>query len=178
MKKTSFLIPLILFLLGFFTFNAFSDSQKPFRTFITLKSYHLAQSGNTAPEHSIQLKLKLEGQEALPLPQKDLSWTLSNGGTQTIDQTFEIPFEAISSDSFSFEVQMLREGKKIEPCRFTVTQLSQYNRNYICRSDVNYQLHKQNLPQDKISKEAIEVRVFTSLKTKKKEIPRQVIALK
>jgi len=177
-KSQSFLIPFVLIVLGFFALNAFSDTKKPFRTFITLKSYHIAQSGNSLPEHNIQLKLKLEGQEALPLPQKDLSWTIANGGTQTINQTFEIPFEALQSDSFSFELQMIRKGKKIDPCRFTVSHVSQYNRSYVCRSDVNHQLHKQNLPLEKISKEAVEIRVFTSLKTKKKEIPRQVIALK
>lgn len=168
----------ILVIFGLMSVKAFPDSTKAFRTFVTLKSYHLAQSGNALANHQIQIKVKLGEKETSALPQRELAWTLPTGGTKAINQTFEIPFEVLSSDSFSFEVQLLREGKTIEPCRFTVTQVSKYNRNYVCRSDVNHQTRNQNLPSDKISKEAIEVRVFTSLNTPKKEIPRQVIALK
>jgi len=175
-SRFNFHHPLLIFS-ALMTLNAFPNSKKSFRTFVTLKSYHLAQSGNALPNHHIQLKVKLGEKETSSLPQRELAWTLPTGGTKAINQTFEIPFEVLSSDSFSFEVQMLREGKTIEPCRFAVTQVSQYNRNYVCRSDVNHQTRNQNLPSNKISKEAIEVRVFTSLNTPKKEIPRQVIAL-
>jgi len=169
---------LFLIAFAFLSTNAFSNSTKSFRTFVTLKSYRLEQSGNSLTKHNIQLKVKLGEKEASSLPQRELAWTLPTGSTQAINQTFEIPFEALSSDHFSFEVQMLRDGKTIEPCRFLVTQVSQYNRNYVCRSDLNHQTQKQNLPLTKISKEAIEVRVFTSLNIPKREIPQKVIALK
>ncbi|NDC24167.1 MAG: hypothetical protein EBZ49_08575, partial [Proteobacteria bacterium] len=111
------------------------------------------------------------------LPEGGHYWSIGNNQSQDINRTFEIPFSAIQNDGFAFELTMVRSGKKILPCRFEVAQLSQFNRTYFCRTDVAFQ-QNQNIPQDKIAKEAVEVRVFSDINSSQSEIPKDVIALR
>jgi hypothetical protein len=63
------------------------------------------------------------------------------------------------------------------PCEFEISQLSQFNRGYICRTDTNFQASK-NLPPEQIDKEGIQLRVFSDKNSRPNDIPREAIALK
>lgn len=141
---------------------------KPFRSFVTIKSYQLGQSGG-APEKPVQLGLviKLPDKRTISLPEQTGHWKLKNSEAQEVNQTFEIPFEFIQNDGFAFEVEMIQKGQPIQPCLFNVTQLSQFNRTYFCRTDVNFQTNQQHLADSKAVKQGVEIKVHTLANTRK-----------
>ena len=63
------------------------------------------------------------------------------------------------------------------PCDFEVTSLSQFNRSYVCHTDINWQTN-QKIAADRIDKEGIQIRAFTDKNSQPKEIPQDTIALR
>jgi len=152
---------------------------KSFRTFVTIKKYNLENSGNpTKPISNVKLEVKFPNGNEIELPEGGHFWSIGNNQSQEINRTFEIPSSMIRNDGFSLELTMIRKGKKILPCKFEISRLSQFNRSYVCRTDVAFQLNQQHLSEEKVSKEAIEIRVFSDLNSPPSEIPKDVIALK
>lgn len=151
---------------------------KPYRTFITIKRYDLENSGiPSKPVSTVKLDIRFPQGVHFQLPEGGNAWSIGNNQSQEINRTFEIPWNFIAKDGFAFEIQMKRKGKSINPCKFDVQQLSQFNRTYICRTDVAYQ-QNQRISEDKIAKEAIEIRVFSDRNSPAAEIPKDAIALK
>ena len=158
---------LLLFLVSLFLIqgNSLADTQKSFRTFVTVKALHQGDGSVSSPNNSeVRLQIKLPDGRTLKLREND------------IDQSFEIPFDFVKQDSFGMEVTMLGERKNILPCKITVHQLSQYNRSYRCQTDVGFQINQQHIPENKATREGVEFRVFTDVQSDKKEIPRKLLA--
>jgi hypothetical protein len=158
---------LLLFLVNLFLLqgNSLADPQKSFRTFVTIKALHSEAPGVSSPNSSeVRLQIKLPDGRTLKLREKD------------IQRSFEIPFDFVKQDSFGMEVALVRKGKNILPCQITVHQLSQYNRSYRCQTDVGFQINQQYIPENKVTREGVELRVFTDAQSDKKEIPRKLLA--
>lgn len=172
---------LTLFLLRTFILSGLSlaDSPKPFRTFVTIESYHQESNGRKSDSTSqVQLEVKLGPNQKLVLPEPKKFWTVQNQKSQPIHQTFEVPSELIQQDGFSFEITMIEKGKTILPCSIKVTELSKFNRSYMCRTDVNFQSNQQHIPEDKLAKQGVEVRVFSDLNVKNKELPKNLLVFR
>jgi hypothetical protein len=152
---------------------------KPYRTFVTIKKYNLENNGiPSKPVSNVRLEISFPGGHKLELPEGGHYWSIGNNQSQDINRTFEVPYDFIQKDGFSFDVTMVRKGKKILPCHFEVAHLSQFNRSYVCRTDVAFQMNQQSIPEEKVAKEAIEVRVFSDINSTPAEIPKDAIALK
>lgn len=138
---------LLLFLVSLFLIqgNSLADTQKSFRTFVTVKALHHGDGSVSSPNNSeVRLQIKLPDGRTLKLREND------------IDQSFEIPFDFVKQDSFGMEVTMLGERKNILPCKITVHQLSQYNRSYRCQTDIGFQVNQQHIPENKATRVAFE----------------------
>lgn len=150
---------------------------KPYRTFITIQRYNLEHSGN--PGTAIQnAKLEIsfsDGTQAV-LPENGHYWPINNGQSQEINRTFEVPPALIQSDTTLLSLKMIRSGSKTSPCEFKIEQIPQFNRAYICRTDVAAQT-QQHKAEDRIVKESVEIRVFTDRNTPASELPKNAIAL-
>lgn len=150
----------------------------PYRTWLTLEGFVMENNGDPEnPISNVRLEVTFPQGQKLELPGNGQYWTIGNGQVQEIKQTFELPWSAIQADGFQFTVQMVRKGSELLPCKFDIKQLSQFNRKYFCHTDVAWQLN-QKLPENKIEKEGIEVRVFTDKNTPAKEFPKEAIAFK
>lgn len=151
---------------------------KPYRTFITVQQYAIENNGDVnQPISNVRLEFKFPNKIEFLLPENDQYWPIGNGQVQEINRTYEVPWAFIQKDGFNFTIQMVRKGTKLLPCNFEVTQLSQFNRSYVCKTDVVWQTN-QKIPEDKIDREALQVRVFTDLNSRPKEIPDNAIALR
>jgi hypothetical protein len=151
---------------------------QPYRTFVTIQNYVMDSNGEPQnPISNVKLEVAFSKDKKIELPEGGSYWPVGNGQRQDINRTYEIPWEAISSDGFNFTIQMVRKGSKMLPCHFNVTQLSQYNRSYFCHTDVQWQLEKK-LPEDRLDKEGVQVRVFTDKNTPSKELPKDALALR
>lgn len=174
-KKMTWVLAIGLVCLG----QSALGEEKSFRTFVTIKKYNLESNGiPSKPISNVKFEINFPGDNRVQLPEGGHFWSISNNQSQEINRTFEIPYSSIQNDGFTFELTMIRKGKKILPCRFEVTRLSQFNRSYICRTDVAYQMNQQHVPEEKVAKEAVEIRVFSDLNSPRSEIPKDVIALK
>ncbi|NBX93353.1 MAG: hypothetical protein EB078_05310 [Proteobacteria bacterium] len=179
-------ISLILLRLFFLSSTAISETpentklvtSKPYRTFITIKAVNQEQPLKKAEESAqIRLELQLPGRKPVFLPEKNKFWTLRKSESQKVEQTFEIPYAVIQNDGFQFDVTMVKKGKTIQPCHFEVKELSQFNRTYFCRTDVNFQLNQQHIREDKITKQEVEIRVFSDVNTHSKDLPKKLASL-
>lgn len=151
---------------------------KPYRTFITFQRYSLESNGKPSkPVSNVRLEVTFPNGNKVQLPEGGDYWPVGNGQAQEINRTFEIPWAHIQKDGFGLRVQMVRQGVTLNPCEIEVQSLSQFNRAYVCHTDVERQM-KQNIAQEKIAKEGVELRVFTDLNSTSKEIPQNAIALK
>lgn len=151
---------------------------EPFRTFITVQRYTMEQNGEAAnPVSNVRVQVTFPNGQKLALPEGNQWWPIGNGQVQEINRTFEIPFTMVSNDGFKFEVQMERKGSKMLPCIFDVSQLSQFNRAYTCHTDIAWQ-QNQKMTEDKLDREGIQVRVFTSRNSEPKDIPTSAIAIR
>ncbi len=163
---------------------------EPYRTFITIQRYQINNNGKGVDSISnVKLQIKFPGQvdadgkiktQDVELPGNGEYWPIGNGQVQEIDRTFELPYKYIENDGFKFEVHMLPKGNSIDPCKFEVVTLSQFNRAYICRTDVEWQ-RKKRIAEDKLDEESFYVRVFTDRLdsgTTKKDIPTNAIAIR
>jgi hypothetical protein len=151
---------------------------KPYRTFITVQRYTVENNGNpNQPVSNVRLEMTFPNGAQAQLPESGDFWPVGNGQSQEINRTYEIPWAYIQNDGFRFSVQMIRKGTKILPCEFDIVTLSQFNRGYICRTDVAYQANK-GMSEDKLDKEGIQIRVFTDKNSTPKDIPQDAIALR
>ncbi|NBX81588.1 hypothetical protein EBQ90_00645 [bacterium] len=156
--------------------SVLADS-KPFRTFVTVKGYHQESNGHLKkPESLVRLEVQLPNGQTVGLPENNQFWTVSNQQSQEVEQTFEVPYEWVHGDGFTFQIKMIQSGKDILPCQFQVSRLSEYNRTYFCRTDVNFQTNQLRVPEQKLVKQAVEVRVFSDLNSSPKEIPKKFLA--
>lgn len=188
MTKTTVLLTLIAALgLGF---NAQSEEQapepvtqvikevKPFRTFLTIQKYNLENSGKSQDKiFNAKIEISFPNGSKVTLPESGHRWPIGNGQSQEINRTFEIPWAFVQSDATRFTVSITRSGATIAPCEFSVEQLSQFNRGYVCRTDAAFQA-EQGTPQEKIVRESVHVRVFTDRNATPNEIPKDAIALR
>jgi len=147
---------------------------KPYKTFVTIQGYTVENNGEVSnPISDVRLEIQFpDGSEEgakYQWPQGGQFVQIANGLTKNIDQTYEIPWENIQNDGFKFKVQMVRKGTKFLPCEFDVAQLSQFNRAYICRTDVQWQTNNHT-PDTELDKEAVQVRVFTDRNSTAKEL--------
>lgn len=150
----------------------------PYRTFVTLQNYTMENNGDAQnPISNVKVEVAFGKDQKMELPEGGQFWPIGNGQKQEINRTYEVPWSAISNDGFAFEIQMVRKGSKMLPCQFKVSQLSQFNRAYVCHTDVQWQFDKK-IPEAKLDKEGIEVRVFTDRNTPAKEIPKDALALR
>lgn len=151
---------------------------KPYRTFITVQRYNMESNGEEGNTISnVKLDITLPNGKTIELPGNSQYWPISNGQSQEINQTYEIPTKYIQQDGFKFKIQMLRKGAKFLPCEFDVVSLSEFNRSYVCRVDIGWQQQK-GIPEEKLNKEAIQIRIFTDLNSPAKEIPTNAIVMK
>lgn len=151
---------------------------KPFRTFITIQKYNLENSGKASDKiFNVRLELTFSNGTKVTLPEGGHRWPIGNGQSQEINRTFELPWSLIQSDSARFSVAILRSGATVAPCEFSAEQLSQFNRGYICHTDAGFQAD-QGVPQDKVVREGVHVRVFTDRNSPAAELPKDAIALR
>lgn len=150
----------------------------PFRTFISIQKYTVEQNGEVnQPVSNVRLELTFPNKSTVKLPENGEYWVIGNGQMQEINRTFELPFAFVQNDSFRFRIQMIRRGSKMLPCEFDVAQLSQFNRAYVCHTDLNWQTN-QNIPAEKQDREGLQIRVFTDRQSQPKEIPQNAIAIR
>ena len=152
---------------------------EPFRTFVTIQRYVIENNGEpNNPVSNVRITVTFPNGSKIELPDGKQWWPVGNGQAQEINRTFEIPWAFVSNkDGFKFAIQMERKGSTMLPCEFDVNQLSQFNRAYNCQTDVAWQT-QQKVTSDKIDKEGVQLRIFTSKNSLPKEIPVYAIALK
>lgn len=150
---------------------------KPYRTFVTIQKYTVENSGSHHPQSNVRLEITFPGGSKVALPENGQYWPIGNGQVQEINRTFEIPWSAVKNDGFQFRLQMVRQGSKLLPCEFDVSSLSQFNRSYVCHTDVNWQLD-QKVASENVDKEGVQIRVFTDKNSQPNEIPQNSIALR
>ncbi len=151
---------------------------KPFRTWINIQRYNMENNGDASqPISNVRLEMQFPNQQKLSLPESGQFWPIGNGQVQEINRNYEVPFAWLANDAFVFTVQMIRKGAEMLPCRFEVSTLSQFNRSYVCKTDTGWQA-SNHIAADKFDKESIQIRVFTDLNSKPKEIPSDSVALK
>lgn len=170
------LISLILF----FPSTGISEevAKKPLRTFLTIQRYHIKRNGNPQqPISNIKLELVLADGKRRNLPEGGQFWTIGNQQVQEINRTFEIPQDHLKDDGMKFQVQMIHKGTEILPCLFDVVEISQFNRTYLCHTDVGAQRSK-GIPEEDVHEEGIQVRIFTDKNSPAIEIPKDVIAIR
>jgi hypothetical protein len=157
------------------TTQAVQPVVQPYRTFITFKRYYVKSTDQAVS--NVRLEILFPNGVKTQLPENGQYWPVGVGQAQDINRTFELPFATIQKDSFHFKVQMVRHGGNILPCEFEVDSLSQFNRSYICHTDVNWQTN-QKVASEKIDDEGVEIRIFTDKNSQPKEIPQDTIALR
>lgn len=150
---------------------------KPFRTFISIQRYNMENNGETNALSETRLEVNFPNGTYVKLPENGGYWTIGNGQTQEINRLFEIPYSQVEKDGFKFSIQLYRKGSKMLPCNFEVSKLSEYNRGYVCHTDVSYQSERK-VPQEKIDREGIQIRIFTDLNSAPKDIPQDSLASK
>lgn len=151
---------------------------KPFRTFLTIQKYNLENSGKASDKiFNSRIEIAFPNGSKVTLPESGHRWPISNGQSQEINRTFEIPWAFVQSDSTRFTVTILRSGETISPCEFSVDQLSQFNRGYVCHTDAGLQ-SEQGTPPEKVVRESVHVRVFTDRNSTPNEIPKDALALR
>ena len=115
---------------------------KPFRTFLTIQKYNLENSGKAADKvFNSRIELTFPNGSKFTLPEGGHRWPISNGQSQEINRTIEIPWGFVQGDAARFTVSILRSGATIAPCEFNAEQLSQFNRGYICPTDAGIKAH-------------------------------------
>lgn len=152
---------------------------EPYRTFVTIQRYVIESNGEPSnPISNVRITVTFPNGSKIDLPEAGQYWPIGNGQAQEINRTFEVPWSQVAQkDGFKFQIQMERKGTKMLPCDFEVVQLSQFNRAYNCQTDVAWQT-QQKKPAEKIDKEGIQLRVFTSKNSLPKEIPTDALVLK
>lgn len=151
---------------------------KPYRTFINIQRYSIDNAGDPKnPISNVRLELTFPSGNKLALPEGGQYWPIGNGQVQEINRTFELPYAYIQKDGFRLVIQIYRKGSSFVPCQFDIAQLSQYNRSYVCHTDVNWQQQKQ-VPPDMLDKQGVQLRIFTDVNSKPNEIPTESIALR
>lgn len=154
------------------------QNSKQFRTFIAIQRYNMESNGDEKnPVSQTKMEIVFPNNATVKLPENGGYWTIGNGQTQEINRTFEVPFSYVQQDGFKFTIQLYRKGSKMMPCSFDVAKLSEYNRAYVCHTDLNYQASK-NISQDKLDREGVQIRIFTDLNTPPKDMPQEALALK
>lgn len=148
------------------------------RVYLTIQKYIMDSNGEPSnPISNVRITMTLPNGTQMPLPEGGQFWPIGNGQVQEINRTYEIPAQFINNDAMKLTIQMERKGSKIDPCLFEVGQISQFNRQYICHTDVAWQ-QNQNVPPEKISKEGIQIRVFSTANLNANEIPKDAIAIR
>ena len=144
---------------------------KPYRTFVTIQRYNLEQMGAGADKiANVRLDITLPGQQKITLPETGQYWPIGNSQTQEINRTFEIPWTHLRNDGFKITIRMIRRGSEMLPCEFDVSQLSQFNRSYVCHTDVPWQISHNRATEQTADKEGVQIRVFTDLNSPSSEI--------
>ena len=150
----------------------------PYRTFITIQRYNIENAGETKnPISNVRLAITFPNGNTMYLPEGGQFWPIGSGQVQEVNRTFEIPWTFIKADGFKFVVKIENKGNPFEPCLFDVVQLSEFNRSYTCHTDLGWQASK-GIPQEKMNKEGVQIRVFTSKNSLPNEIPKDALALK
>ncbi|MBI3294816.1 MAG: hypothetical protein HYZ71_08805 [Deltaproteobacteria bacterium] len=148
---------------------------KPYRTFVTIQRYNLEQLGaSTDSISNVRLAITFPDGQSFTLPESGQYWPIGNAQTQEINRTFEIPWRWLRSDGFRMTVQMERRGADFLPCVFDITQLSLFNRSYVCHTDVQWQITQDHATDATADKEGVQVRVFTDLNSNANEIPKEL----
>jgi hypothetical protein len=144
---------------------------KPYRTFVTIQRYNMEQNGEGGDSVSnVAVKITFPSGETTILPEDSQYWPIGNGQIQEINRTYEIPWRFLHNDGFKMTLQMIRQGTRFLPCELEVAQLSQFNRSYVCRTALQWQLN-QHIPEKALDREGIQIRVFSDLNSSASEIP-------
>lgn len=180
--KNSLLVGSVFAVLSLIPLRAFGeDTPKaavPYRTFVTIQNYVMDSNGDPSnPISNVRIEVAFSKDKKMELPEAGAYWPIGNGQRQDINRTYELPWQAIVNDGFDFTIQMVRKGSNMLPCQFKVSQLSEYNRSYFCHTDLRWQTERR-IPEEKLDKEGIQVRVFTDKNTPSKELPKDVLAFK
>lgn len=165
-----------------------SETIEPYRTFIEIQRYEIENNGEdpaSQPISNVKLEVKFPQDPAdkevepieMELPGNNQYWPVGNGQVQEIKRTVELPWKYVVKDGFTFQIQMVRKGSWMKPCVFEVTQLSEFNRAYVCRTDIEWQ-KKRGIPEDRLDKEGVQIRVFTDKNTPKRQMPTDAIAIR
>lgn len=148
---------------------------KPYRTFVNIQRYNLEQMGSSTDAiANVRLELMLPNGTQVMLPESGQYWPIGNQQTQEINRTFEIPWKWMRNDGFKMTIQMVRRGSEMLPCKFDVVQLSQFNRSYVCHTDVQWQIAHEKVTDTTAAKEGVQIRVFTDLNSPASEIPKNL----
>ena len=128
------------------------------RTFITIQRYNMENNGEpSSPISNVRIEIKFPDGNKIQLPEGGQFWPIGNGQVQEINRTFELPWTYVQKDGFKFEIQLVRKGSKMLPCEFDVTELSQFNRAYVCRTDTSLQT---NVAAENLDREGIQIRSY------------------
>ncbi len=151
---------------------------KPYRTFITIQRYNMESNGEpSTPISNVRIEIRFPNGNKFELPGNSQFWPIGNGQVQEINRTFELPWQYVQNDGFKFQIQMIRKGSEFLPCQFDVATLSEFNRSYVCHTDLGWQANQRTAPEN-MDKEGIQVRVYSDLNSTPKEIPNDSLALK
>lgn len=160
------------------TDSSLPSDKKPSHYYIQLQRYNIKNSGRKDNAISnVRLSVTFPNKSQTNLPENGQYWPIGNGQVQEINRTYELPAQYVQNDEFKFQIQMDNKGNPFLPCEFDVTQISQFNRAYVCSVDVGWQ-KAHGVKDEDLDEEAIQIRVFTDLNSDKKEIPPDAIALK
>ena len=151
-------------------------AEAPYRTFLNIQHYYVENSGNDNIAN-VRVDITFPGGQTVQLPEGGQYWPIAGAQVQEINRVYEIPFSVLEKDAFKFRIQMDRKGSSVLPCEFDVQQIAEFNRSYVCKVDLNWQTAR-GIPEDKLDKEGIQVRVFTDKNSPKKDIPMNAIAMK
>ncbi len=145
---------------------------KPYRTFVTFQRYNLEQTGEGQEVISnVRLEVTLPDGRKMGLPENGQYWPIGHAQSQEINRTLEIPWSSIRNDGFKMTIQMVRRGTEYLPCVFDVVQISQFNRAYVCHTDVSAQINQEKATELTVDKEGVQIRVFTDLNSPSRQIP-------
>ncbi len=152
---------------------------KPYRTFIHIQRFTEDNTGDIKhPIANAKLRVQFPNGKQIELPESGGYWPVGNGQVQEINRIYELPWEFIKNDGFKFSITMVNKRSKIKPCEYEVSNLSEYNRSYVCRIDEDWQ-RKKRIPEDQLDREAVQIRVFAVHEhSSKTETPKDSIAIK
>lgn len=155
-----------------------ASNSLPYRTFVILESFandKIESTANLPAETRVEVSFPNGTKTAFPAENE--FWKIAVGEKQEINRTFEIPLRYIHGEKFEIRVQMIIPGQEVDPCLITVQNVPQFNREYVCKTDVPEQL-KSKHSFNKLVNQKLRLRVVTDVNSEATRLPEGAVALK